>query len=441
MNFKLITTDKKFSSFFWTQFLGAFNDNFFKNALVVIVTFKGLNLLGIESSSLVALAGALFILPFFLFSPIAGQLSDKLEKSSLVRFTKKLEIAIMFIAAIGFLFKAYGLLLFVLFLMGFQSALFGPVKYSLIPQLVEKKSLIEGNALIELGTFLAILLGTIGGGLITNMPFADYAIGVILILMAVAGYIMSRSVPHAKAGDELLKINWNPFKEYKSLWVIISEKKIIFNSVLAISWFWFFGAGILSVLPVYVKDMLNGNETIVTLFLAMFTIGVGIGSMVCEKLSFKKVEIGLVPIGSVGMTLFLLDLYFVGSPWVGSAEVVNLKTFISSAGGIRLLFDFIMMSVFGGIFIVPLYTLLQERSDSSKRSRVIAANNIFNAFMMVLSSALILVLYAYQFNPVQVLAIFAGLNAFVAIYIYLTVPEFTQRLYSWTQEHILKNKN
>ena len=432
MKWSLVTHDKKFTGFFWTQFLGAFNDNFFKNALVVLVTFRGITLMGMESEDLVAVVSGLLVLPFFMFSPLAGQFADKFEKSKLVRHVKLLEIAIMLVAAAGFLLKSYILLVGLIFMTGLQSAFFGPIKFSIIPDLVGEKHLTEGNALIELGTFLSILLGTIAGGLATSVPQADTFIGLMLIVIAIVGYFTARTVLEVPVADPNLKIQWNPFPEYLSLWRLLKERVAIFNSVLAISWFWFFGAGVLSVLPLYVKDFLLGNENVVTLFLAMFTLGVAIGSMLSEELSFGRVEIGLVPIGSAGLSVFLLDLYLVGMPGnsigAGSTE---LSTFTSSFAGWRLMFDFFMMSVCGGIFIVPLYTLLQERSQAATRSRVIAGNNIVNAAFTVLAAVAVVVFYQLGMSQVEIFASFAVMNFLVCLYIYSVVPEFTLRFYAW----------
>ncbi len=438
MSWKMMTSHSKFTPFFWTQFWGAFNDNFFKNALIMIVAFRGIQILGMDYKSVVALSGGLFILPFFLFSPLAGQISDKYEKSKIVRITKIWEIIIMLLAAIGFLTQSYVMLLGILFLMGTQSAFFGPAKYSILPELVDSEELVTGNAYIELGTFLSILLGTIAGGATESLPGKDPVIATGLILFAILGYLSARKVPQVKVGDSSLKIQINPFPELVSLWKIIRVKKVLFNSVLAISWFWFFGAGVLSVLPIYVKDYLMGTGAVATLFLATFTLGVGLGSLLCEKLSYKQAELGLVPIGSLGLTLFIGDLYFVGSPWLGQPpESVGLMEMFSSFSGLRILFDFFTMSLFGGLFIVPLYTLLQERSDSDKRSRVIASLNIMNALFMVVASLLLMVFYSWGLSPVEIFLIFAILNAVVAIYIYSIVPEFTLRFCSWILSHVI----
>jgi MFS family permease len=436
LNLNFITHHKKFAPFFWTQFLGAFNDNFLKNALVVLVAFRGVQLLGLDSGALVAIAGGLFILPFFLFSPIAGQISDKYERSRVVRATKVLEIVIMILAAVAFLIQSYLSLLFLLFLMGTQSTFFGPAKYSLIPELVSNEDLTEGNALIELGTFLAILLGTIGGGMSAGLPGADWVIAITLVLISLVGYWTSRGVPQVPVGESDLKIRWNPFPVYIHLWQLIRVDRSVFYAVLAISWFWFFGAGVLSVLPIYVKDYLMGTEAVVTLFLAMFTLGVGVGSMLCERLSFKRVELGLVPIGSLGLTLFLFDIYWVGLPW-GQAQAVSVPVLLSSVGGWRLVIDFFMMSISGGLFIVPLYTLVQERSESRILSRIISANNILNSLLMVVSSGLVIGLYSLGLNTAQVFGALSILNVIVALLIYASVPEFTLRFYSWVVSRIL----
>ncbi len=429
MSFKLIVSDKRFWPLFWTQFLGALNDNVLKNALVVMVAFKGVAVMGLAPASVVALAGGLFILPFFLFSASAGQLADKYERSRLVRITKWWEVAIMAIAAVGFYTHMFSLLLAVLFLAGVQATLFGPVKYSMIPDLVRDDELIEANAYIELGTFLAILIGTITGGVLVTLDGGEFLIIGTLLGLSLLGVATGYQVKKVKVACPDLVIQLNPIPA--SSLSILKQSKAIFNSVLAISWFWFFGAAILSLLPVYVKDFLHGTEQVVTCFLAMFTIGIGVGSLLCEKLSFRRVEIGLVPIGSLGMSIFLFDLFLVdpGSGTQGAA--LGLMEFIKSAHGPRLLIDFLMMSIFGGFFILPLYTLIQDRSDPQTRSRVIAGNNIVNAMFMVVSSGMIIAFHALHLTFPQIFAIIAVMNLLVSIYIYSVVPEFTLRFFSW----------
>jgi 1-acyl-sn-glycerol-3-phosphate acyltransferase len=432
MSVKMILNDKRFWPLFWTQFLGALNDNFLKNALIVLVTFKGVELAGMGSGSLVALASGLFILPFFLFSPIAGIMADKFEKSKLVLATKIWEVAIMVVAGIGFYTHSYSLLLFVLFLAGIQAALFGPVKYSLLPDLVTREELVEANAYVELGTFLAILIGTIAGGIVVSLPGGDFYLICGLMVLSILGLISSYYVQAGKPAAPELKLEFNPFPLVATSIRLLKKNKAIFNSVLAISWFWFFGAAILSVLPVYCKEYLGVGEHVVTSFLACFTIGIGLGSVICEKLSFKRVEIGLVPIGSIGMTIFILDLFFARPSWTADPnQLLSLSQFLNTDVGPRLLFDFLMMSVFGGFFMLPLYTFIQDRSEPESRSRVIAGNNVMNAIFMVASSIMIILFQSLKLSYPQMFLILAVMNFSVAVYIYFKIPEFTLRFLSW----------
>ena len=438
MSFKMVFRDKKFTPMFWTQFFGAFNDNVMKNALVLLITYRGVSLMGLETNALVAAAGGIFILPFALFSTHAGQVADKFEKSRLIRFTKLWELMIMVLAGVGFYFDSWSILMFLLFLMGVQSTFFGPLKYSIVPNLVDPDRLTEGNAYIQLGTFIAILLGTIVGGATTKLDSATIVIVSILLTVSILGWFASTKIPNVKVGQSDLKFRKNPFPTMKTFWGIIREKKAVFNSVLGISWFWFFGAGILSVLPVYCKNYLGVDQTVATAFLAMFTIGIATGCILCSKLSFKRVEIGLVPIGSLGMTLFLIDLYFIVPSWpMDPAVPLGLQQFFSYGESWHLLADFLLMSVFAGFYILPLNTLIQERSHVESRARVIAANNILNAIFMVIASILVMVFYSLHFSHPQVFLVFAVLNAVAAIYIYSIVPEFTLRLYSWFICHLM----
>lgn len=431
MSLKMTVTDRRFAPLYWTQFLGALNDNVFKNALVIMVTFKNVTVWGLDKNSVVALAGGLFILPFFLFSALAGQLTDKFEKSRLVRITKYWEVLIMLVAAAGFYTHHFEMLLIVLFLAGTQAAFFGPVKYSILPELVKPDELVAANANVESGTFLAILLGTIGGGTLVSVPNSEFWITLVLLILAVLGVVSALGVPKVYGGAPDLKIEYNPLPGFGSLYRIINSQKAVFNSVLAISWFWFFGAAVLSVLPGFCKDMLNLDEHGVTLFLAMFTIGIGAGAFLCEKLSFGRVELGLVPIGSLGMTVFVGDLYFARPMWEVTGDPITLSAFISTWAGMRMLVDFFLMCVFAGFFILPLYTLIQERSHPDVRSRVIAANNIMNAIFMVVSSVMIMAFHARGMTYPQIFITMAIMNLVVSVYIYGVVPEFTLRFWSW----------
>jgi len=426
--------ERRFLPFFCTQFLGAFNDNVYKNALVILLAFHAASLTAINPGTLVNLCAGLFILPFFLFSATAGQIADKYDKASIIRYVKLLEIAIMFAGAAGFFFQNVALLMAVLFLMGLHSTIFGPVKYSILPQHLRPTEIVGGNGLVEMGTFLAILLGTILGGLlVAQAQFALY-VSATVVSIAVLGYLASRAIPAAPPAAPDLKINWNPLTESWANLQFTRRNRTVFLSVLGVSWFWFYGATLLTQLPNYCREVLGGNEQVATVMLAVFSVGVGSGSLLCERLSGHKVEIGLVPFGSIGLSVFALDLFF-ASPVVGGAALIGAAEFLARAGSARILFDLVMIGVFGGFYIVPLYALIQTRSERSHQSRIIAGNNILNALFMVASAALsALLLYAGYTIPQIFLAI-GLLNALVAVYIYTLVPEFLMRFLIWLLMH------
>jgi MFS family permease len=304
---KLLSTPR-FRPFFLTQLAGAFNDNFYKNGLTIFIAFQAASVSQEDSNTLVNIAAFLFILPFFLFSPIAGQLADKLEKSMLIRRIKLLEIGIMILGAIAFMLDSVAMLVAILFLMGTQSALFGPVKYSLLPQALKPAELIGGNAMVEFGTFLAILMGLIAS--VYVIGFGNAAMGIAVIVVACLGYWASRGIPALTAGAPDLKISFNIPVQIARIMRDAHENRTVFYSVMGISWFWFVGITYMTQLPNFVRYELGGDQQVYVLLLAMFSIGIGAGSFLCEKLSGRLVEIGLVPIGSLGLTLFGIDLYF-----------------------------------------------------------------------------------------------------------------------------------
>lgn len=427
-----------FWALYGTQFLGAFNDNLFKNALVILVTFKGVTVLGLPAAAFGAVAGGLFILPFFLFSPVAGLLSDRLPKDRLFRATKLAEVIIMVVAALGFALGAYGLLLLTLFLMGAQSAFFGPAKYSALPQLVDEEDLTRANAHVELGTFLAILIGTLLGGWMVAHPDRAAWVGPALISIAFAGYLTSRRIPLLLSSPNSVPLKLNPLPQVQEMWRLLKSRPALLNSALGASWFWFVGAVVLSLLPAYCKDVLGADETVVTAFLAAFTIGVGVGSILCEKLSFQRVEIGLVPFGSLGLTLFLLRLVVAPIETLPDREGgIGLSELVASPVGIRLLIEFALLAVSAGVFIVPLNTLLQERSQPTERSQVIAGANMMSALFMVVSSLALVALQSFGLSIPKILLIIAILNILVAIHIYRLVPEFTLRFLAWILTHLI----
>ncbi|MGO2133677.1 MAG: MFS transporter [Halomonas sp.] len=430
-----LLTKHRFLPFFLTQFLGAFNDNLYKNALVVLITFHAVRYTPLEPGVLVNLAAGIFILPFFLFSATAGQLADKYEKSRLIRGIKLLELGIMVLAASAFALDSLVLMLVTLFFMGVQSSLFGPVKYAILPQHLDEAELIGGNGLVESGTFVAILIGTIAGGVMIALPDGARWVSVAVLLIAGAGYLASWGIPTAAAADAALRINWNPLSQTLRTLSFARANRVVFLSILGISWLWFYGALLLSQFPDYARSVLGGDEYTVTLLLAIFSVGIGTGSLLCEKLSKSHVEIGLVPFGAIGLTLFGLDLWW-ASPAAGAlGSLQPLSAVLGHAVSWRVVFDLLMIGIFGGFFIVPLYALIQLRSDASHRSRIIAGNNILNALFMVFAALMGAGLLAAGASIAQLIFITAILNACVAIYIFTLVPEFLLRFIVWLLVH------
>ncbi len=424
--------ERRFLPFFLTQFLGAFNDNVYKNALVLVITFHAASLSTWSSATLVNVCAALFILPFFLFSATAGQIADKYEKARLIRFVKLFEITIMVVAAIGFAANSLALLLAALFLMGLHSTLFGPVKYAILPQHLREDELVGGNGLVETGTFVAILLGTILAGLLASTSTS--LISATVIAIAIVGWFVSRAIPVAPPADAELRINWNPLTETWRNFAFTRGNRTVFLSILGVSWFWAYGALLLTQLPTLGKDVLGGGEHVVTVLLAVFSIGVAAGSLACERLSGHKVELGLVPFGSIGLTLFAIDLYF-ASPAMPPGTDLSATAFLTTPGAWRVLADLFLIGLFGGFYIVPLYALIQSRSEPHHRSRIIAGNNILNACFMV-AAALAAILFIEAGLSIPQLILVAGLiNAAVALYIYRLVPEFLLRFIAWILIH------
>ena len=421
---------RRFGFFFGTQALGAFNDNVFKNAVVILITF-GLAGVGAEGVNLyVNLAAGLFILPFFLFSATAGQIAEKYEKSLLIRRIKLLEIGIMALAAMALWLQSLTLLLLVLFLMGSQSALFGPVKYAILPQHLDEAELIGGNAWVEAATFLAILIGTLVGGWLIAQEGGSLWVAGLLLTVAALGYLTARGIPPAAPTAPTLRINWNPLTETVRNLRFLARDRTVFLSVLGISWFWFFGALFLSQLPNYTKLYLGGDETVVTLLLAVFSLGIGAGSLLCERLSGGQVEIGLVPLGSIGLTVFGIDLFW-AAPGLASETGLNAAAFLAEVAHHRVLWDLGLMGVSGGLFIVPLYALVQSRAAPAHRSRVIAGNNILNALFMVAAAGVAIALLAAGLSIPQLFLVATLMNAAVAVFIYGLVPEFLMRFLVW----------
>ncbi|MEZ9408851.1 MULTISPECIES: MFS transporter [Vibrio] len=438
-----LLTQKRFLPYFITQFLGAFNDNIFKNVLLLFVAFASVDTLPISSNLFINLAAGLFILPFFLFSALAGVLADKYEKSWFIRKVKLLEVVIMSLGAIGFIYESYAILLLLLFLMGTQSAFFGPVKYALLPQQLESKELVSGNALVETGTFLAILIGTLGAGIIASEENSKLIAAVCIVTFAVLGYLASYFIPEAPSNAPDLKVKWQPITLTRQTLAIAKKDRPTFQALMAISWFWFLGATYLTQFPNFTKVYLNGTESAVAFLLALFSVGIAIGSLACDKLSNHRIEIGMVPMGSLGISIFGF-LMAVSIP-DALPDFDSFKSFVSYSELWPLFAYLLLLGMSGGIFIVPLYSLMQFRAKPTERAQVIAGLNIYNSLFMVGSAVLgIVFLSVLQLSIPQLFALLAVFNTLVMFALFYQVPIYAFRFFTWVVTHTMyrvKHKN
>ena len=426
-----LLTQRRFAPFFWTQFFGAFNDNFFKIALLTILTYDALNWANTDIDLLNNLIPGLFILPFVLFSATSGQFADKFEKGSMARKIKLLEIIIMLIAAFGWMSHNLWVLIAAVAGMGIHSTLFGPVKYAYLPQHLQTDELVGGNGLIEMGTFVGILLGEIlGAMLVVNKPWGIELVAAGAVIVAIIGYISSLKIPYSPAPEPELKINWNAVTETVRNISFSKQNRPVFLSLLGNSWFWFYGAILLAQFPSYAKNYLHGDHSVFVLLLTFFSFGIGAGSLLCEKLSGHKVEIGLVPFGAIGLSVFGFDLYLSSVAYI-NASGVDFLQFLKQTGSLHILFDIVMIGIFGGFYIVPLFALIQTRCDPKHLSRTIAGMNILNALFMVVASLSAMLLLKKGYTIPQIFMVTAVLNALVAIYIFSLVPEFLMRFVAW----------
>lgn len=427
---------RRFAPFFWTQFLGAANDNLFKFAFTVLVTYQlQVQWLPAELAGLVI--GALFILPFLLFSATSGQMADKYDRRLLIVWLKRVEVLVMAVAAWGFFAQNIPVLLASIFLMGAQSAVFGPVKFAYLPQHLNERELTGGNGMVEMGTFVAILLGNVAGGLIIAVPeIGAHHVGFACVGLAILGRVSAQYIPASPAMDPGLRINWNPVTETWRNLKLAHGNLVVFRSVLGISWMWFFGAVFLSLFPAFAKDVLHGNEQVASLLLVVFSIGIGTGSLLCEVLSRRHVEIGLVPLGAIGMSVFAIDLYF-ATRGLPPAQGLGLAAFVADAAHWRVLLDLALLSLFAGLYSVPMYALIQMRSEPTHRARIIATNNILNALFMVASAVITGALLKAGFTIPQVFLFLGVANAVVAFYIFMLVPEYLLRFVAWVASRFI----
>jgi acyl-[acyl-carrier-protein]-phospholipid O-acyltransferase/long-chain-fatty-acid--[acyl-carrier-protein] ligase len=410
---------KRFLPIFLVQFLGAFNDNIFKNALVILITYKLAELSGYNAEKTISIAAGIFILPFFLFSATAGKIADKYDKAKLIRIIKFAEIILMSLAFIGFFLESLEFLMLILFLMGTQSSFFGPIKYSILPFHLKKEELLSGNALVEAGTFMAILIGTIIGGIYIMAEGGTYIISIMILAVAIAGFISSFAVPKAEPLDQQIRVNFNIFSEIFQLIKLTVKDRNIFKTMIGISWFWFIGAVFLSQFPIYTKNILGFNEEVVTFFLTLFSIGIATGSLFCNYILKGEVNIKFSPYAAFSMAGLIILLYFISTSRT-EAEInaqnilpeteilkLGLSDFIAETRNIFISTILFLISIFGGIYIVPLYAKLQISAKDSQRARVIAANNIFNALFMTVSAILAIVIYSFGYSVLELFLLMA----------------------------------
>lgn len=429
---------KRFFPFFLTQCFGALNDNVYKNILLLMVTYGFMDASPLSTNLFVNLAAGLFILPFFLFSAHAGAIADNMDKAKLIRRLKLSELIIMTFAAIAIMTQSATLMLILLFLTGTQSAYFGPVKYALLPQALKANELMKGNAWVEMGTFLSILIGTLTAGLLLTQPNGPSIASCLVVLLSIMGFLSSVNIPPLPSQAKK-QVTFSAILGIKKTLNIAQKQRGVWMSILAISWFWFMGATYLTQFPSFARVHLNADSSVVSLLLALFSIGIATGSWLCEKLSFNHVELGILPFGILGLTLFGMDLMWAIPHHVPlSGQYYDVHRFIADPQHLRVMFDLFFVGVSGGVFIVPLYAFIQSRSNAEECAQAIAANNIMNALFMVASALIsIFVLSVLGLSIVELFSLMALGNFLVAIYVYHQVPEFTQRFVSYLLSHFM----
>ncbi len=413
--FALLKT-RRFLPLFVVQILGAFNDNVFKNAMIILFTYRAAENATIDGNLLVTIAAGVFILPFFLFSALAGQIADKFEKSALVRKIKFAEILIMSAGAAAFYIGNSWLLMGILFMMGTQSAFFGPLKYGILPEHLKEEELVGGNALIDAATFLAILGGTIGGSLLILRAGGDMAVSISIISIALLGWLASLKIPKASIGDARIQITANIFRSSYEIIQHCRQTRAVFLSVMGISWFWLVGAALLVLLPPLVSNAFNGDETVVTLLLCAFSIGIGIGSLLCNKILNGEVSAKYAALSLLFMAGFMTDFAFAVGDYAQSSTALGHMEFLNN-GGWRVFLDLSAISITAGIFVVPLYALIQDRGDKEHHARIIAGLNIVNSLAMVISSLIVMALFTLEADFKQIILVFAALTLVSVFYV------------------------
>lgn len=409
---------RRFLPLFVTQFLGAFNDNMVKNAFVILITYRLAEIMGLNAQILVTLVAGLYILPFFLFSATAGQLADKYEKSHLICLIKLAEVLIMLLAALGFYLQSIAMLMTVLFALGVHAAFFGPLKYAILPDQLHEDELLAGNGLIEAGTFIAILIGTIAGGVLILRAHGSLVVSMIGLFAALVGWFSSYFVPVTSVNNPGLCLSFNFVRATYNNLCYARQQKAVFLAILGISWFWLVGATFLAELAVFAKDILHANQSVVTFFLTLFSVGLAIGSLLCNSLLQGRVHTKYVPMAALGLMLLTLDLCWAASTAITSTgNLIGLSVFLHTFQGWRITLDLLILAICGGVYTVPLYALMLQRSEKAHRACVIGSNNIMNALFMVLSAMMTLLMLKGGFSVTDVFLIVGLGNGAVALYL------------------------
>ena len=442
---------RRFLGFFWAQFTVAFNDNLLKTGIILMMTFgrtpdgEPLTVFGMGAEALNPLAAALLIIPFILFSASAGQLADRVSKTRIIRAVKLAEVVIMGIAAVAFVASARGyseqalaVLVALLLLAGTQSALNGPAKYSIVPELTEPEELVAGNALLQLGGYLSILTGIIGAGLLIEQPSGPMLVGAALVAASLVGYLSSLSIPHTAPANPDGVVQWLSPRPILAVLARLHSQPVMRRSVTGISWFWAFGACLVTLFPTWTRDVLHAGPGVATLCMALFSIGIGLGSALCSRLSPHGLELGLVAIGAIGLTVFPLLLGLVGTaPIPASADVATVADFFATGYGWTLALLMVLIAACGGLFIVPLYALIQSRPAPEERGQISAANNLVSSVYIVASQLLLIGLAAAGLGTPAVFVVLAGINLLGFVYLYTLIPEFMYRFLAWVLSNVM----
>lgn len=421
----ILLTERRFLPLFITQFMGAFNDNLYKNALIVLIMYQLAPHLAVSPQILVVLAGCLLVVPMLLFSAQAGAMADKFEKSQLIRLTKMLEIMLMMVGAWGFFLKNVWLLMTILFFLGVQSTLFGPLKYSILPFHLRDDELIAGNSLIEMGTFLAILLGNILGAILIVKPQGLWIVSSFILIVAIVGFISSCYIPCAQASMPNLRLSCNVVKETLSVLRLSKQSPAVFLCIIGISWFWLVGFVFLAEFPDYAKNYVGGNAQVFVIFLTVFSIGIGVGSVLCNRLLQGRIEATYVPLATLGMSIFIFDLYMASQNLHPDphAALLTVSEFFYYVKHWRIVVDMLLISICAGIYIVPLYAIVQHKASDGHKARIIASVNIMNALFMVLAAVITMVLLRLKLTIPHIFLILGIMNLVVMFYMRRLLPK------------------